>query len=160
MTQMSEHFSFAEFTKTNTGLPNVPDDAQIAAGKYVAETILEPVRAHFVAKYPDRHIAVAVNSWFRCSEVNVAAGSKVTSTSQHLFGEAVDFEIPGVPNSEIWQFIESSGLAFDQLIAEKLTHSNGSDGWIHCSAKVGRARKDAISYIGNNVYKPGLVFIG
>lgn len=149
---MSEHFSYAEFTKTNTGLPNVPNDDQIAAGKFLAETILEPVRAHF-------NLPVAVNSWFRSEAVNIAAGSKATSTSQHLYGEACDFEVPGIPNSEIWQFINSSGLAFDQLIAEKLTQSNGSDGWIHCSAKVGRARKDAISYIGNNIYRLGLVFI-
>lgn len=156
---ISEHFSFSEFTKTNSGLPNVPNEKEIEAGKLTAEKILEPVRTHFKKKYPDRKIWVQINSWFRSPEVNQAATKNPKSKSRHLFGEAVDFEIPNVPNDEIWDYIANSELPYDQVIAEKISKRNGSDGWIHVSHGASLNRREALSSTDGKTYLRGLHYV-
>ena len=47
--------------------------------------------------------------------LNTAIGSK--STSQHVKGEAVDFEVPGVTNAQLAAWIRDN-LDYDQLILE------------------------------------------
>ena len=49
--KISEHFSLAEFTKSQTAIrkniDNTPSDVHISNLILVAENILEPVRKHF-----------------------------------------------------------------------------------------------------------------
>lgn len=151
---LSRNFSFDEFTRTDTGLPNIPNASQIAAGKALAVNILEPVRAWARTKKPDA--VVKINSWFRSPTVNIAVGG--SSTSQHLHGEAVDFEIAGITNADIWNFIYYELKEFDQLIGEKLSRKDGSAGWIHVSYHVGRLRKDGRSFLGGARYVKGLQY--
>lgn len=145
---LSEHFTLAEMTVTDTGLPNVPGEKEIEALKALCENVLEKVREHFTAKYC-RPMPVKVRSGFRSPEVNKAVGGK--STSQHLKGEAADIEIDGVPNEEIWHFICDVYKNFDQVIAEKLVENNPSAGWIHVSFSTKKKRQSAISFIGKYV---------
>lgn len=91
MTQLTEHFTLEELTVSPTakrlGLPNTPTAEHIANMKYCCEKILEPVRAHFGKP-------VQVNSSYRAPAVNKAVGG--SKTSQHVNGQAIDFEIPGI----------------------------------------------------------------
>lgn len=149
MTKLSPHFSLAEMTVTNSGLPNHPDAKQLAALTKLCERVLEPVRLNFGKP-------VTVNSGFRGKQANAAVGG--SQTSQHSLGEAADIEIRGVHNEMIYKFIRDN-LEFDQLIAEKLSKTDGSAGWIHVSYRDGRLRKQCLSFLGGGKYVNGLVFV-
>jgi len=70
-----------------------------------------------------------VSSGFRCRELNTAIGSN-SKTSQHVKGQACDFEIYGVDNYEVASYV-AENLEFDQVILEYYSPPNG--GWIHVS---------------------------
>jgi hypothetical protein len=136
MTRLSKNFTLAELTVSPTakrlGLSNVPTQEHIANMKYVCETILEPVRAKFGP--------VQINSSYRSPLVNKAVGG--SKTSQHSNGEAVDFEISGVSNRVVADWV-SDNLLFDQVILEFYNAKDGvNSGWVHASIKRnGRNRK-------------------
>ena len=146
---LSDHFSLAEFTKSQTaerrGLPNEPGPDEIAAMRLVCTNILEPVREQFKKGF-------SPSSGYRSAELCVAIGSKVSS--QHCKGEAVDFEVPGVPNLELASWIVTN-LDFDQLILE--FYKRGNTGWVHCSYKAEGNRKEVLTYDKENGYRQGLV---
>ena len=75
---------------------------------------------------------VSVSSGFRSPELCVAIGS--STTSQHASGQAADFEIYGVSNKELADYI-ADNLDFDQLILEFWKPEEPNSGWVHCSYK-------------------------
>ena len=78
---LSQHFTLAEFTRTSTPLPNVPDEAAVAGLVALCVEVLEPLRAALGAP-------IRITSGFRSREVNsVIRGSP---TSAHCFGLAAD----------------------------------------------------------------------
>lgn len=130
MTKLTEHFTLEELTVSPTakrlGLSNTPTQEHIANMKYVCEKILEPVRAHFGKP-------VQINSSYRSPAVNKAVGG--SKTSQHSNGEAVDFEIPGIPNKQLADWV-ADNLEFDQVILEFYSAKDGANsGWVHASIK-------------------------
>lgn len=131
---LSPHFTLAEMTKSQTatrkGIHNQPGPHAIAALKALCENVLEPIRKHF-----DR--PVIVTSGYRSPVVNKAIGG--SATSQHCFGEAADFTVPGVSNFDLCQWIMRN-LKYDQLIYEY-----GESGWVHCSYRVGRLRSQELT---------------
>lgn len=148
--QLSEHFSLAELTVTKSKYLNIPNQQQLLALEALCNNVLEPIRRHY-------RLPVKVNSGFRSPEVNSAAGG--SSKSQHLKGEAADIEVPTVDNVDVWNFIVST-LDFDQVIAEYLSKTDGSAGWIHVSYRAdGKNRKDARSCIGRANYPAGLHYV-
>ena len=140
--KISEHFSLAEFTKSQTairkGIDNTPSDVHINNLTLVAENILEPVRKHF-----DR--PVIVTSGYRSVPLCAAIGS--SKFSQHALGQAVDFEIPGVDNYTTAAYIYEN-LPFDQLILEYYEAGEPSSGWVHCSYTTINSRRTALIYDG------------
>ena len=90
--QLSKHFKLEEFTKSMTatrkGISNEPGSGDVKNLENVCYEILEPVRAKF-----DKPLIIT--SGYRSEELCEAIGSK--KTSQHAKGQAVDFEIPGIP---------------------------------------------------------------
>lgn len=129
MTQLTEHFTLAEMTVSNTarrlGLSNQPTPEHIENMRYCCEKILEPVREHFGKP-------VRVNSSYRSPLVNKAVGG--SKTSQHVNGQAIDFEIMGVDNKEVADWI-GDNLEFDQCILEFYTAGDKNSGWVHASIK-------------------------
>jgi hypothetical protein len=148
--QLSPNFSLAEFTASATAvaqrIDNTPSAVQIAAMKLLCAKVLEPLRAHFGKP-------VHVTSGFRSPKLCLAIGSAVTS--QHAFGEAADFEIPGIDNVTVATFIRER-MAFDQLILENYTRGQPNSGWIHVSYRDGRLRKDVLTY-SRRAYFKGLL---
>jgi putative chitinase len=153
MTQLTEHFTLAEMVVSPTakrlGIPNTPTPEHIENMRYCCEKILEPVRAHFGRP-------VTVNSSYRAPAVNRAVGG--SKTSQHVNGQAIDFEIQGIDNKVVADWI-GDNLEFDQVILEFYTKGDKNSGWVHASIKKegGNRRQRLIaskSKSGGTVYTP------
>ena len=63
-----------------------------------------------------------------------------SANSQHARAEAADFEVIGVDNCELADWIHKE-LDWDQLILEFYTPGEPNSGWIHCSYTEGMPRK-------------------
>ena len=128
--KLTEHFSLAEMivspTAKKLGLSNTPTPEHIENMRYCCEKILEPVRAKFGP--------VTVNSSYRAPLVNKAVGG--SKTSQHVNGQAIDFEVKGVDNKTVADWI-GDNLEFDQVILEFYTKGDKNSGWVHASIKKG-----------------------
>ena len=128
-TKLTEHFTVEELTASPTakakGIVNTPTPEHLANMKYVCEKILEPVRAHFSKP-------IKINSSYRCPALNVAVGG--SKTSQHVNGQAVDYEIEGISNKVLADWV-SENLEFDQVILEFFTEGDKNSGWVHTSIK-------------------------
>ena len=132
--QLSKNFSLEELTKSQTatrkGIDNTPSPEHQANLQSLCTAILQPIRDHFSK-------VVTVSSGYRSQELCLAIGSK--TTSQHAKGEAADFEIFGVSNKELADYIHEH-LDYDQLILEYWKESDPNSGWVHCSYSEGNNR--------------------
>ena len=133
--KLTANFSLSELTKSQTatrkGIDNTPSPEHQENLKLLCEAVLQPVREHFGR-------VVTVTSGYRSPELCTAIGSKITS--QHASGEAADFEIFGVSNKELADYIHEH-LDYDQLILEYWNESDPNSGWVHCSYSEGKNRK-------------------
>ena len=132
---LTKNFSLIEMTKSQTatrkGINNTPSTEHQENLKSLCEMILQPIRDHFGQ-------VVSVSSGYRSPELCVAIGS--STQSQHARGEACDFEIFGVSNKELADYIDEN-LDYDQLILEYWKESDPNSGWVHCSYTDGSNRK-------------------
>ena len=132
---LTKNFSLVELTKSQTaerkGIDNTPSTEHQDNLKSLCTFILQPVRDHF------SHV-VSVSSGYRSPELCIAIGSKITS--QHAKGQAADFEIYGVSNKELADYIHEE-LEYDQLILEYWKKEDPNSGWVHCSYSKGNNRK-------------------
>jgi zinc D-Ala-D-Ala carboxypeptidase len=133
--QLSPNFNLKELTSSQTaerkGIDNTPSTEHQDNLKSLCTHVLQPVRDHFSR-------VVSVSSGYRSPELCTAIGSK--TTSQHAKGEAADFEIFGVSNKELADYINHN-LDYDQLILEYWKESDPNSGWVHCSFKEGDNRR-------------------
>lgn len=148
--QLSKHFKLEEFTKsmiaTRNSIDNVPNTEQIKNLENVCYEILEPVRAKFEKP-------IHINSGYRCLELNRKIGS--SDTSQHTKGMAVDFEINGLANIEVANWVKDN-CDFDQLILEFYNPDEINAGWIHVSFNDKSSnRKEILTFDGKR-YTNGL----
>ena len=150
--KLTENFSLNELTKSQTaerkGIDNTPSAEHQDNLKSLCEMILQPIRDHFGQ-------VVSVSSGYRSPELCVAIGS--STQSQHAKGQASDFEIFGISNKELADYIDQN-LDYDQLILE---YWKGEDepnsGWVHCSYTNGSNRKQylrAYKENGSTKYEP------
>jgi len=151
--KLSENFSLLELTKSQTaerkGIDNTPSPEHQENLKLLCTAILQPVRDHFSK-------VVTISSGYRSPELCTAIGSKITS--QHAKGQAADFEIFGVSNKTLADYIDSE-LHYDQLILEYWNESDPNSGWVHCSFSEGQNRKQylrAYKEDGKTKYEPVL----
>ena len=149
---LTENFSLNELTKSQTaerkGIDNTPSTEHQENLKRLCETILQRIRDHFGQ-------VVSVSSGYRSPELCVAIGS--STQSQHAKGQASDFEIFGISNKELADYIDEN-LDYDQLILE---YWKGEDepnsGWVHCSFNTQGNRKQylrAYKENGSTKYEP------
>ena len=148
--ELTRNFTLSELTKSDTairkGINNNPNAEQIEKLKTLCEKILQPVRDHFGR--------VKVTSGYRSEELCLAIGSSVNS--QHAKAEAADFEVLGVDNAEVADWINMN-CTIDQLILEFYTPGEPNSGWIHCSWVADNPRKQllrAYKEDGKTKYKP------
>ena len=133
--KLTANFSLLELTKSQTaerkGIDNTPSPEHQENLKLLCTSILQPIRNHFSR-------VVSVSSGYRSPAICEAIGSK--STSQHARGEAADFEIFGLSNKTLADYIDSE-LHYDQLILEYWKESDPNSGWVHCSFSQGKNRR-------------------
>ena len=151
--KLSKNFSLTELTKSQTaermGLDNNPSEDQTENLRLLCERVLQPVRDHF-------DDVVTISSGYRSEILSQKIGS--SSKSQHCRGQAADFEIFGVENKKVSDWIKEN-LMFDQLILEYYTPGEPNSGWIHVSYNrdINLNRKEylrAIKVDGKTQYKP------
>lgn len=143
--QLSDHFTLAELCKSqeavrrdidNTPDPETSDGREVIESlRRVCQEILEPVRNHFGKPF-------SPSSGYRSPALNTAIGG--AKTSQHMKGQAADFEVPGVPNHELAAWVRDN-LDYDQLILEYYIPGQPSSGWVHCSVKAAGNRNEELT---------------
>jgi len=150
---LTKNFSLIELTSSQTatrkGIDNTPSPEHQDNLKSLCTYVLQPIRDHFSR-------VVSVSSGYRSPELCIAIGSKISS--QHAKGEAADFEIFGVSNKELADYIHEE-LEYDQLILEYWNESDPNSGWVHCSYTNGNNRKQylrAYKENGSTKYEPVL----
>ena len=153
---LSDHFTLAEMTNSmyaqrhgiNNRLKvgNSRDDWVIQNLTHLCTTILEPVRTHFGKP-------ITPSSGYRCEELNKAIGG--SARSQHMVGEAVDFEIAGVRNIDLAYWCQSN-LGFDQLILECYDPDDGEAGWVHISTRRESSNRNVVNTMGRSIFAKGL----
>ena len=142
--KLSENFSLIELTKSQTatrkGIDNTPSTEHRDNLKSLCEMVLQPVRDHF-------NRVVSVSSGYRSEELCLAIGSKITS--QHAKGQAADFEIYGLSNKELSDWVHEN-LDYDQLILEYWREEDPNSGWVHCSFNLQGNRKQYLKAYKEN----------
>jgi hypothetical protein len=141
---MSQTFSIRELTYSDTairlGIDNTPTDEILINLQNVVQFILEPISNNFNSQ-------IVITSGYRSPALCQAIGS--SATSQHAFGMAVDFEILGIPNKEVSDWIVNH-LDFDQCILEFWKPEEANSGWVHISYNKSNNRKMYLrAYKGN-----------
>jgi len=146
--KLSRNFSLGELTKSQTalrmGIDNNPTPEDLYNLHLLCDNILQPVREHFGR-------AVTISSGYRSEDLCVAIGS--SRKSQHAKGQAADFEVMGMDNKEVAEWIRDV-LDFDQLILEFYEDGEPNSGWVHCSYAEDN-RGSVLRYDGTN-YIEGL----
>ena len=156
--QLTTNFWESEVGKSSTalrrGIDNDPSAAILVKSKLLAEKVLQPIRDEFGAFSPE--------SWYRCEQLE-----RVLTTSgfgkwcrdrgiakdenawadyfprkSHPKGEAADFEVAGVNNLVLFDWIQNN-LQYDQLILEGYRESVRNSGWIHISYSADHNRNQA-----------------
>lgn len=77
---------------------------------------------------------IIINSGYRCKALNSHPLIKGVSNSQHLTGQAADIKVKGVRAEDLWMYIQTSGIIYDQCILEY-------GQWVHISFNKGYNRK-------------------
>ena len=136
--KLSEHMTLAELTKTNTGIENVPSEAQVENLKRVCRW-LERLRRRWNDLYADdggvgMEEPLIINSGYRSPAVNKAVGG--VPTSNHLTGCAVDIRVAGLEQLLRYAVIlldisDESGEDFDELLLER----KGAVMWLHFAVR-------------------------
>ena len=144
--KLSEHMTLAELTKTNTGIVNVPNEAQVENLRRVCRW-LERLRKRWNDKYGDGDDPIIINSGFRSAAVNKAVGG--VPTSNHLTGCAVDIRCIGMEQALRYAAIlldisDMSREDFDELLIEQ----KRSVIWIHFAVRPsGNRRRCIINFL-------------
>ena len=151
--RLSKNFTLGELTKSQTatrhGIDNTPSLATIDNLQALVDNVLQPIRDHFGRP-------VTISSGFRNHEINKLIGG--SDTSHHSRGMAADFEIMGMDNKKLAEWVRDN-MKFTQLILEFYTDGDPNSGWVHVAydpddlrQQVLRARK----VNGRTTYSVGL----
>jgi zinc D-Ala-D-Ala carboxypeptidase len=139
--KLTANFSLDELIKSQVaerkGINNNPSPMQIENLKALAVNILQPIRSQF-----DKPLIIS--SGFRCAQLCLEIGSSINS--EHCADNksaAADFEIPGVDNKELAEWIKSN-LEYNQLILEFYRDGEPTSGWVHCSYSTDLNRKQSL----------------
>lgn len=126
------------------GIDNTPSLIVLNNAVGVAINCMQPIRNKFGL--------VKINSWYRseplervmardgffkwCAKRGLDANETSWQTyfagKQHPKGNAVDFEIPGESNDDVFEWCKDN-LKFDQLIREFAKPGIPESGWVHIS---------------------------
>lgn len=148
--KISKNFRLSEAVKSSTAdrldIDNTHGLKEVfPAIKLLAEKVVQPIRDWY-------RIPFSPSSWYRSPELEKVICRKAferwafnqktlpdekawyayLQKKSHPRGEAVDLEIPTVPNPMLFDWIKNN-LEFDQLILEFYNKKDPHSGWVHVS---------------------------
>ena len=144
---MCHKFSFMQYpfklkiythsdTAKRLGIKNIPSQKVIKNLRSVHKHLTSKLLHNFGHR-------LILTSGYRCPRLNKEIGGR--PNSQHLRGEAIDFEVLNLPNETLFQWCKKH-LPYDQLIIEGYKENEGPHaGWIHCSFNKRGNRRMAFS---------------
>lgn len=134
---MNLNFSISELIHSDTAIlckiNNMPDINALDCMLNLIFYCLQPIRDKI--KKP-----MIISSGYRCRALNDHPKIKGAKNSQHTKGQAVDFIVQGMTIKQVIDFINKSGIEYDQLI-------NEYNKWVHISFVKGKNRKQCF-YVG------------
>ena len=140
---LTPHFKISELAGTSVAkfkAKNLKEAKERMGKMYMLAGFAERVR-EIVGK------PLIITSGYRCDSLNKAVGG--SPTSQHKLGEAIDFKVRNMTNSQVACKLMGSDLKFQQLIIE----SAGGAEWVHISIgskrEVLRYKNGKYSLLGN-----------
>jgi zinc D-Ala-D-Ala carboxypeptidase len=149
MTALSDHFLLSEFIKSQAALrlqiDNTPSNEVIENLRTLCVEVIEPVRSHY-------GIPFTPSSGYRSPGLNQAIGGSLSS--QHIKGQAADFEVPGISNKEVAAWI-AENCKFDQLILEFHNENVPNSGWIHASYAADNSNRQQVLLYGRTGWTHG-----
>ena len=107
----------ASITATRLGISNEPTSKEIENNIIRCAQFLQELRDKI-------NKSIRVFSCYRSPKVNKAVGG--SKTSAHMQGLAVDFEVTGMSNKELAEYIRDNFTDYDQIILEF-----PPGGWVH-----------------------------
>lgn len=134
-------FNISELIHSDTAvrynINNMPDIVHLDNMQKLIHYVLQPIRMHFNAPVIITGGYRSQGLWQKLKEL----GRNPSKTSQHLTGQAADFIVRGKNAKEVFNWIKSSGIEFDQLLYEFDSQGNV---WIHISYNHGKNRRQVI----------------
>jgi uncharacterized protein YcbK (DUF882 family) len=123
------NFTMSELIKSDTAIRNnvnnMPDINSLDNMLNLIHYCLQPIRNKLGKP-------MIITSGFRNTQVNKLVNG--ATNSQHTKGQAVDFNVPNMSIQQVIDFINKTGIEYDQLINE---HNK----WVHISFNKGHNRK-------------------
>mgnify|MGYP001138312602 CR=1 FL=1 len=135
------YFKLSELIHSDTAVKyninNMPTVAHLDCMLDLIYYVLQPIREHFGVPVD---ITGGYRSWALWEKLR-KLGRNPAKNSQHLCGQAVDFTVRGKNTKEVFNWIKSSKIEFDQLIYE---YDSTGNVWIHISFVKGKNRRQVI----------------
>ncbi len=118
--KLSPHFQLVEMERSQTaarkGIDNGAPPEVVKNLRRLCAILLEPIREELGP--------MQISSGYRCPALNKAVGG--SARSQHVYGLAADFNVPGKKPLQICRAITRLDVPYDQLIHE-------FQSWVHIS---------------------------
>ena len=135
------YFSMSELIHSDIAVKyninNMPDITHLDNIQNLIHYVLQPIRLHFNAPVIITGGYRSRGLWQKLKDL----GRNPAKNSQHLTGQAADFVIKGKNTKDVFNWIKSSGIEFDQLLYEYDSQGNI---WIHISYNHGNNRHQVI----------------
>tara|TARA_Y100000296_G_scaffold11209_1_gene12962 strand:+ start:149 stop:688 length:540 start_codon:yes stop_codon:yes gene_type:complete len=127
-------------TAKNNSINNMPGVDNSPSQTTVIENLrglMTNVVDKIVAIYPN----LIINSGYRCLALN--SHLKGSSTSQHVYGQAVDIKVPGLTSAQLYNYIYNNIEKWDQLVWEY--PERGSKSWVHVAYSPRNKRRTTLA---------------
>ena len=134
-----KHLIYSNTAKNNSinnfpGIDSSPSQTEVIENlRSLMNVVVDPI----VDVYPD----LIITSGYRCMALNSRLGG--SNTSQHVFGQAVDIQIPGLSTADVYNYIYYQVTGWDQLIWEY--PERGGSSWVHVSYSSRNRRKTTLA---------------